>query len=96
VIPGINNAFLGDAPDIGAFEQGMKAVSVAVKDGTLTTRWKVSPGQIYEWQHATNLTTAPWSFSGTITALVSVIEFSSPAPAAPQSFYRLRRGAAYP
>ena len=96
LIPGINSAFLGAAPDVGACEQGMEAVSVSVKDDMLTTRWNVSPGQIYEWQRCTNLATAPWISSGTITALASGIEFSATVPASSQSFYRLRRVAAFP
>jgi hypothetical protein len=92
VIPGINDDYLGGAPDLGAFEFGMQAQAVSVRGGRLEMDWRVGAPLICQLEYATALDPSAWQSLGEpVSAERSLVRMSDEWPAGSQRFYRLRR-----
>jgi hypothetical protein len=89
-IPGINDDWLGAAPDLGALEHGMEALKISVSTNGVTMDWHVGAFGTYRLRFTTNLGQAIWSALGEpIQADHSVLQLADP-PADAQRFYRLQ------
>ncbi len=92
IIPGINDDFLGQAPDLGALEFGMEAVSLAILTNIVQLDWHVGAFGKYQLQYSTNLQTGIWSSQGqALQAEQSRLRFLDPfSRTNAQRFYRLQ------
>jgi hypothetical protein len=91
-IPGINDEYVGSAPDIGAFEFGARAKGISVSAGCIATDWTVAGPAICQLQGATNLLPPAWTNIGNATnAENPVLRLTDENPADDRRFYRLTR-----
>jgi len=90
VIPGINDDYLGTAPDIGALESGMQVKRISIGATGVSLEWQVGPLGNYQLQYATNLQGAWQDLGGPALAEHSRLQLSDPQPVDPRRFYRLR------
>jgi len=92
LIPGINDDYVGSAPDIGAAEGAMNAQSVSINGTTIAVNWNVSPFQSYQLQMATNLNSPNWiSVGQPIATNSSHFQTIVNLTAAVHAFFRLER-----
>ena len=89
-IPGINDDWLGTAPDIGALEHGIEAGKISADLKGVTMEWHVGVFNKYQLQYSTNLTQGVWLTIGApIQAQSTRLQVTDGAAAGGQRFYRL-------
>ncbi len=90
-IPGINDDFLGAAPDIGALEHGMKAAGISIGTSGVVTEWQVGVFGNFQLQSTTNIVQPVWSdVSDPVPAWRTRLQFTNFPPASTQRYYRLK------
>ncbi|HEY5911966.1 MAG TPA: right-handed parallel beta-helix repeat-containing protein [Verrucomicrobiae bacterium] len=91
-IPGVNDNFLGSAPDIGAFEASSApmALSLVYANGVVETTWTVAPGSSWQLEFSPGLVPPGWIKAGEIGQAVGEHLVLSHTNAAASGFYRLR------
>lgn len=90
-IPGINDAFVGSAPDVGAFEFVALATNVSASGSSVISEWQARSGTVYRLQHTSGLRNPAWTDTGApVTATTHAVSFSDPAGSATQRYYRVR------
>lgn len=91
VIPGVNDDYLGAAPDIGALEQGMETTGISAGTNGVVTEWRVGAFGGYQLQSTTNLAPPAWvNVSDTVQARKTSLRFTDPSPIGTRRFYRLQ------
>ena len=91
LIPGVNDDYLGAAPDIGALEHGMQATRIAAGTNGVVIDWCVGPFGNFQLQSTTNLAQAVWNNIGPATlAERTSLQLTDGAVASGRRFYRLR------
>ena len=91
ILPGINDDYLGAAPDIGALEFGMEAKRISADPQGLTIDWHVGASGKYHLQSTANLGQSVWNAIGDpIQAERSTLQTPDPSPREAQRFYRLQ------
>jgi len=91
-IAGINDAFLGAAPDVGAFEAASApfALTVTRANGVVETTWQVTPGSAWQLEFTPGLSPPSWTnASGRVQAAQALLALKH-TNAAASGFYRLR------
>lgn len=91
-IPGINDDFLGAAPDIGAFEalSAARAVAIVVFNRSVQSTWQAPPGSTWRLEFTPDLSPPRWTSASErvqVDAPPLVLTHTNPAAA---GFYRLR------
>jgi hypothetical protein len=91
-IPGLNDQFLGAAPDIGAFEMAAApfASSIAIALGVVETRWEVPPDTRWQLEFNPSLGPPTWSGLGDGIQAAERLLILRHTNAATSGFYRLR------
>jgi hypothetical protein len=91
LIPGINDDYVGSAPDIGAFEFVAEATNTAVSGSARLSHWAAVSAGVYRIQYTTTLAAAGWTNAGgnAVTAGAPSLTVLDPEPAVPQRFHRL-------
>jgi len=91
VIAGINDDYLGSAPDIGALEFGMEAQKISTGVTGVVIEWHVGAFGRYQLQTGADPSQAAWKPVGApVQAVTTVIQLSDPSPTDTQRFYRLQ------
>ncbi len=94
IIPGINDDYLGRAPDLGALEHGMQARSISVSANGVNIEWQVGVFGAYQLQYATNLLQPAWTAVGNpVQAEGTRVNFTDAPGLDTQRFYRLAHSA---
>jgi parallel beta-helix repeat protein len=89
LIPGVNEDYVGRAPDIGAFEFRHSACGLSRSNSTLFSTWTAISGMVYRLQHREDMRAGTWTnLSPAVTARSWTVVFSN-APPAGRGFYRL-------
>ena len=89
-IPGINDDWLGAAPDLGALEHGMEAGKISAGSNGVFIEWHVGVFGNYQLQYATNLAQAFWTAIGApIRADHTRLQVTDGFGISGQRFYRL-------
>ncbi len=90
-IPGVNDDWVGSAPDLGALEYGMLAERISVGVNGVDVDWRVGAFGKYQLESAPNLAPSGWtSFGPPVQAQGPWLQMSVPATADGQRFFRLR------
>jgi hypothetical protein len=90
VILGINDDWLGAAPDLGALEHGMQARKISASTNGIAIDWQVGVFGNYQLQSTTNLSSPTWTPLGAPVQAVSTTLQLSDSPPDAQRFYRLK------
>jgi hypothetical protein len=89
-IPGINDDYLGAAPDMGALENGMEAGGIRVNSNGATMEWHVGAFGAYQLESATVLTQQVWMPVGVpVQATGTRLELVDSSASGSPRFYRL-------
>ena len=88
-IPGINDDYVGAAPDIGAFEFVQSAAGFSAADLVPVVGWNTVSGSMYQLQFNTNLWSPDWVDQGTAATATNAYITSVGANQDPAGFYRL-------
>lgn len=89
-IPGVNDHFLGTAPDMGASEFALSPEGITREQLGIATSWLVSQGSTYQLERSANLQTGAWIALGEpFVASGSRITRMDTAPPVGKAFYRL-------
>jgi hypothetical protein len=90
-IPGINDGFIGEAPDIGAFEHGAVAFSVSNMNDNICSEWNVGPFTYWSLEYSPSLDSPAWtSVSDVVESRGWQIAFDHATNTSP-GFYRVVR-----
>lgn len=90
-ILGINDNWLGAAPDIGALEHGMLAQKIARDTNGVQMDWLVSAFGTYQLEFTISLVPPVWTPLGVpAQAQTTSLQLNDPASTATDRFYRLR------
>ncbi|MBA4387638.1 MAG: hypothetical protein C0404_06630 [Verrucomicrobia bacterium] len=92
VVPGMNDPYIGTAPDIGAFEFVAAGTStVAVTGAAIEIRWCTASNGVYQAQYTTNLLQHAWTDLGNVvTSAARNVATTDANPPDPQRMYRLK------
>ncbi len=91
-IPGINDDYLGSAPDLGALEFGVLARNISVGPGGVVIDWRVGAFGNFQFQFSTDLTQTIWQDIGQpVAADGTSLQLTDASPAGTQRFYRLKQ-----
>jgi hypothetical protein len=90
-IPGVNDGFVGTAPDIGAYEFGAQALGISNTVSGIASGWGVVSTGVYRLQYARDLMAPAWSNLGSVvTAATVTLAVMDPSPPDTHRFYRLK------
>lgn len=89
-IPGVNDGFLGAAPDLGAFEQGGALRGITAGPGGVIVDWQVGPFVTYQLQASSDLSQPGWQNLGSpVQAGSTSLQTVDAVPGTARKFYRL-------
>jgi len=89
-LPGVNDDFIGRAPDIGALEFRHAATGVGLSNGQVMSRWDTVSGCVYRLEGRGALRSGAWGDAGPVeTARTHTLEMPLPASTESAVFYRL-------
>jgi hypothetical protein len=93
LIPGINDEFLGSAPDIGALEFGMKAKRISLAPGGgVEIDWHVGAFGNYQMEYTPDLSPSAWqTLGGPVQAEHALLQLIDSSATGPRRFYRLKQ-----
>jgi hypothetical protein len=92
VLPGMNDGYVGQRPDMGLYEHGMQAQRISKGTDGVTIDWRVGALSQFQLQFATNLVQSAWTALGSpIPAERATIRSRDALPTNAQRFYRLQR-----
>ncbi|MGJ8644305.1 MAG: right-handed parallel beta-helix repeat-containing protein [Luteolibacter sp.] len=93
LIPGVNDNYIGEAPDVGASEFALSPRDLVITEDGINTGWLVSPGSTYQLLRSTELKSDTWIAIGEMfTAEEKRITLSDPSPPlGGKAFYRLEQ-----
>jgi hypothetical protein len=91
-IPGINDGFLGAAPDIGAFEAASAPLARTITrlNGVIETTWQVPPDSPWQLEFTPRLPASTWTDAGGRVQATEAFLVLKHTNAAAAGFYRLR------
>jgi len=90
-ISGINDNWLGAAPDPGALEHGMQAQKISRDTNGIRIDWLVGVFGKYQLEFTTNITQSVWtSLRLPVIAESALLSLVDPTTTAIRRFYRLR------
>jgi hypothetical protein len=95
-IPGVNDDFLGTAPDPGAFEfagAAPVATAIACDADVVRTCWRIAPGSTWQADWTPSLAPTQWVAIGTPGPATGYLIVAHHTNVAPRAFYRLRSAA---
>lgn len=89
-IPGVNDGFLGTAPDIGASEFALSPEGITKEEQGIATSWLVSHGSTYQLERSADLQRGTWIPLGEpFVASSGRITLTDTAAPVGRAFYRL-------
>ncbi|MCE9616701.1 MAG: right-handed parallel beta-helix repeat-containing protein [Lentisphaerae bacterium] len=91
-IPGVNDDFIGRAPDVGAFEFGSTAMAMSVASNSATVIWRTGERGALQMDATTDLLHPAWTAAGSAASTLTYrVLCTDPASTPTPRYYRLRR-----
>jgi hypothetical protein len=89
-IPGVNENFLGESPDIGVSEFALSPQTISISEEGILTSWFVTPGSTYQLERSTDLKPRTWLALGEPFVPLEISPpLLDPSPPDGKAFYRL-------